>query len=340
MLVINHTPRGSLHICLCRVKRFCSHSRFEENYPSPAKARNLKQVLQGHRYFRKAPMSINKTVKSWLKRMSQQLAAIREPVLDWFTGRPPDSHGLVWENRLGEHPVQVWLKSDRIEMRFGNRVVQSSCLRSDPHQLLLSYTRHMMLCLLLVPRPNKVLHIGLGGGTVPVFLRRQFPELHQTIIEINEAVCDAAKLYFGFEEDELTQVVLADACDAMKQMDGNFDLIFVDAFGPSGAPEGLLQNSFLEDVSGLLKPGGCAVGNCWSLDTYFPVHLARWRTVFSQVFQVRARPTTNMILFGMKDGQTQPNGKLNGGLKDRASSFQKQTGLDLLKMLRNLKKVP
>ena len=98
--------------------------------------------------------------------MIQQIFSAEESVMDRLASQGREIFGLVWENTEGPNPVQVWRKKDRFEMRFGNRVVQSSCLREDPDQLVLSYTRHMMLCLLLVPEPQKVLHIGLGGGTV------------------------------------------------------------------------------------------------------------------------------------------------------------------------------
>ena len=147
--------------------------------------------------------------------------------------------------REGPNPVQVWRKKDRFEMRFGNRVVQSSCLREDPDQLVLSYTRHMMLCLLLVPEPQKVLHIGLGGGTISNFLHRLYPELEQRVIELNEGVLEAACQFFGFEEDSRRNVIIADAVEKIHELEEHYDLIFLDAYGPSSAPEKLISIPFI-----------------------------------------------------------------------------------------------
>ena len=84
-------------------------------------------------------------------------------------------------------------------MRFGNRVVQSSCLREDPDQLVLSYNCHMMR---LRPFPNrKGASRRSGGGTISNFLHRLYPELEQTVIELNEGVLEAACQFFGFEEN-------------------------------------------------------------------------------------------------------------------------------------------
>ena len=72
--------------------------------------------------------------------MIQQIFSAEESVMDRLASQGREIFGLVWENTEGPNPVQVWRKKDRFEMRFGNRVVQSSCLREDPDQLVLSYT--------------------------------------------------------------------------------------------------------------------------------------------------------------------------------------------------------
>ena len=258
-----------------------------------------------------------------------------DAVMERLASQGREIFGLVWENTEGPNPVQVWRKKDRYEMRFGNRVVQSSCLRSDPHQLMLSYTRHMMLCLLLVPEPRKVLHIGLGGGTVPNFLHRLFPELEQTVIELNEAVLEAACQFFGFEEDSRRKVIITDAAEGVMSLEESYDLIFLDAYGPSSAPEELISIPFVTRLSELLIPGGWAVGNFWTLNGDFEEQSSRWKRIYPTLYQARTRPTANKILFGRKNGKA----ALNGSLKERAYFLQKKTGLDMLKMLVNFEKI-
>ena len=268
-------------------------------------------------------------------RMIQQMFSAEEAVMDRLASQGREIFGLVWENTEGPSPIQVWRKKDRFEMRFGNRVVQSSCLRSDPNQLLLSYTRHMMLCLLLVPEPRKVLHIGLGGGTIANFLHRLFPEVEQTVIEINEAVLEAACQFFGFEEDSRRKVIIADAAEGILELDESFDLIFLDAYGPASAPEKLISIPFITRLSELLVPGGWAVGNFWTMNGDYEEQCSRWKKIYPTLYQARTRPTANKIIFGRKNGKA----SLNGSLKDRARFLQKKTRLDMLKMLVNLEKI-
>ncbi|MDP6205973.1 MAG: hypothetical protein QF457_09195, partial [SAR324 cluster bacterium] len=61
--------------------------------------------------------------------MIQHMFSAEESVMDRLASQGREIFGLVWENTEGPNPVQVWRKKDRFEMRFGNRVVQSSCLR-------------------------------------------------------------------------------------------------------------------------------------------------------------------------------------------------------------------
>ena len=271
--------------------------------------------------------------------MSQQLAYSDLSSIKWISKKSKYLRGMLWESNEGEYPVQVWMKSGCLEMRFGNRIVQSSCLKSDPNKLLLSYTRHMMIILLFSQNPQKALHIGLGGGSIPLFLDKEYPNLYQRIIEINKSVVNAAKLYFGFKEGLRKKIIISDATEIISKIKEKYDLIFVDAFGPNGAPKKLQYGPFLEQIYQNLESNGWAVGNYWTLDPFYPVQLSKWISVFDEVFQVRARPTGNMILFGKKKGKKCSINQDLQNLSFKAEMFREKTGLELNKMINNLKKI-
>lgn len=246
----------------------------------------------------------------------------------------PTREELIWESNAGEVPVQIWRKPEHIELRFGTRIVQSAYSRAHPDQLLLPYTRFMMLGLLFDPNPGDVLHIGLGGGIIPAFLHRHFPGMRQTVVEKNPEVVEAALRFFEFPEDERTEIITADAVDALPQLDRHFDLIFVDAFGPSGVPEPLASQDFLGVVRERLFPGGWAVGNLWTLSGDFPEQAGNWKEVFSQVLETLTRPGGNAILFGSRNTR----GIALGKLAETGKKLRKKTGLEFPKLLRGLKK--
>ncbi len=247
----------------------------------------------------------------------------------------PTREELIWVSNEGETPVQIWRKPERIELRFGSRIVQSAYARAHPDELLLPYTRFMMLALLFDPNPGDVLHIGLGGGIIPSFLHRHFPHLRQTVVEKNHVVIEAALRFFEFPEDERTQIITSDAINALPKLERHFDLVFVDAFGPDGVPEPLGTKDFLHSVRERLFPGGWAVGNLWTLSGDFQEQEGNWKEVFTQVFEIPTRPGGNMILFGNRGS----HGLEFEKLKETGEKLRKKTGLEFPKLLRKLKRV-
>ena len=78
---------------------------------------------------------------------------------------------ILFEKQSGEQLVQVVQRDDRRELRFGNHITQSATSLENPDFLQLDYTRAMMAAFLFAPKPTRILHIGLGAGSVP----RQYP---------------------------------------------------------------------------------------------------------------------------------------------------------------------
>ena len=73
-------------------------------------------------------------------------------------------------------------------MHFTNEATQSAMLLSDPNALISQYTRKMMAFLLFNPNPQRIVMIGLGGGSLAKFCYRHLPRSHITVVEINEDV--------------------------------------------------------------------------------------------------------------------------------------------------------
>jgi spermidine synthase len=55
--------------------------------------------------------------------------------------------------------------------------------------------------LALAERPQRVLIVGLGGGTIPSMFRKYLPDLQIDTVELDPEVVQVAKQYFGFRED-------------------------------------------------------------------------------------------------------------------------------------------
>ena len=63
----------------------------------------------------------------------------------------------------------------------------------DPKKLVFPYVRMTMGGLLVNSKPEKILVIGLGGGSIPLTLSELYPTVHIDIVEIDEAVIRVAR---------------------------------------------------------------------------------------------------------------------------------------------------
>ncbi len=146
--------------------------------------------------------------------------------------------------------------------RGGGR--QSVVKPGDPDHLELPYARVALAGLALCEEPRRILVVGLGGGTLPMFLRAHYPAATTDVAEIDPDVVDAAKKFFGFIEDERMRVHVGDGRKFIeKALQADYDVIFLDAFGASDVPKHLTTLEFLQITRRALKPNGVVVSNVW-----------------------------------------------------------------------------
>jgi spermidine synthase len=110
------------------------------------------------------------------------------------------------------------------------------------------------------PQPRKVLIIGGGeGGTVRELLRYSSIEAIE-LVEIDDKVVEAAKLFFpemagGLDHPKVT-VFFQDGIEFVKQHKNKYDLALIDSIDPVGPAEGLFEKPFFENVHRCLKEDG------------------------------------------------------------------------------------
>src|SRR4030081_1703097 len=92
--------------------------------------------------------------------------------------------------------------------RGGGR--QSVVKPGDPDHLELPYARVALAGLALCDEPRRILVVGLGGGSLPMFFRKHYPAAAIDVAEIDPGVVDVANQFFGFHEDELTRPHVGD----------------------------------------------------------------------------------------------------------------------------------
>lgn len=187
-------------------------------------------------------------------------------------------------------------------LRFERGGALQSLVRLDaPGQPVLAYLRTVMLALALCEAPQRVLVVGLGGGTLPGFLHQRYPAARIDVVDIDPEVVHVAKTYFGFREDERMRAHVADGRSYIERARAAYDIIFLDAFGARSVPPHMTTLEFLGAVRRALRPGGLVAGNLWN-SAYNPAYDAMARTYQEAFETVRIVPvagTGNRILLAL-----------------------------------------
>jgi spermidine synthase len=207
----------------------------------------------------------------------------------------PAQQKLVHEERSLYREVLVYESDGERCMCFTLqcRIGRQSCVNlANPHRFALNYTRLALGGLLLVPQeaPKRVLIVGLGGGTIPMALREILPQAQIDVAEIDPAVTQVAKDYFGFKVDDKLKVFEMDGRVYVKRAirEGKkYDAILLDAFDQDYIPEHLLTREFLDEVKSLLATGGVLVGNTFSSSKLYDHESTTYAAVYNKFFNVK-----------------------------------------------------
>lgn len=227
-----------------------------------------------------------------------------------FQGRPEALHGshVRFDERSEFDRILVVDEGDMRYLRFRkvNSYNQSMILISNPEAVPMEYIRLAMLGILFTPQMERVLMIGLGGGTFTSLLRRHYPDLWIDAVEIDPVVVEAAKRFFGVREDSRFRIHIEDGAAFIERTSYSYDIIFLDAYTQDGLPEHLATPEFFNSVKARLSDNGIAVINLFGSE-----HIKRtigklFLAVFPETACVRTSNGLNMLFFG-KASATMPD---------------------------------
>lgn len=146
-------------------------------------------------------------------------------------------------------------------LRFDNSL-QSAMYLDDPFRTRFRYTDFFHLGLAYDPGARDVLFVGLGAGSSPKRMWRDFPELRLHAVELDSVVVDVAHRYFAVPKDDARLTVeVGDGRRLLARSDRRWDVIVIDAFFADAIPFHLVTREFLDLARSRLAPGGVVVTN-------------------------------------------------------------------------------
>jgi spermidine synthase len=155
--------------------------------------------------------------------------------------------------------------------------------------------------LLLLPRPrrNRVLILGLGGGSAARIVRALAPRARITGVEIDAEVVRAARRWFDLDGLGV-EVVKGDAQRYLERTRKRFDVILDDVF--VGNRRTVRKPDWLPDpglalAAGRLEAGGILVSN--AIDEAVPV-AREMRRLFANTLQIEIEGYDNRVVIGAR----------------------------------------
>ncbi|PHS69547.1 MAG: spermidine synthase [Methylophaga sp.] len=247
---------------------------------------------------------------------------------------------VVHQSQSDDGIIEVVDIGDTRSLHFGTMPRQSSMSLITPHTLELSYTEAMMACLVFNPNPEKILVVGLGGGSFVKFLLHHFPDCQIDVIEYRQDVIKVAHAYFKVPENEpRLKIHLGDGYLFVQQRhyqdDTRYDLLLVDAYDHVGMAASVGVQAFFDACSELLTLKGVMSVNLWGSDKpLFHQTMIRINQSFNgKSMTLPVENKGNIIGFGMKQMMTHAALKK---MKDRIDQQEIQLNINLPKSLRHL----
>ncbi|NND58899.1 MAG: fused MFS/spermidine synthase, partial [Gammaproteobacteria bacterium] len=183
---------------------------------------------------------------------------------------------------------------------------RQSCIDlEEPDRLVLPYLPMVFAGLTVNPQPQSVLIIGLGGGTIADVFGALYPGIEVDAVEIDPAVVDVAREYFGYSERPGATVHVRDGRVFVRRATRErkrYDYIVLDAFNGDYIPEHLMTADFLKECQQLLTENGVLVANTFSSSRLYDSESQTYATVFGDFLNLRRR-LGNRVIVAAADGR-------------------------------------
>jgi spermidine synthase len=175
---------------------------------------------------------------------------------------PADTTGLRlrYSKDTRYHRLSVADDETTRYLRFDN-TYQSGMIINRPFATAFEYADFFHLLRAYNPNARQVLFIGLGGGSSPKRLWRDFPDLQLQAVELDPVVVDVAYRFFELPRDDRLQVAVEDGRRYLDDNEGRYDAILIDAFFADAIPFHLFTTEFMELARSRLNPGGVIMTN-------------------------------------------------------------------------------
>jgi len=226
--------------------------------------------------------------------------------------------GILIEDVKTDEKQETWFR----RMIFDSRpsLIQTECVLDEKKQVIYQhlssgYQKVIVSAIAGLSATkacgSRCLLVGLGGGSLPMFLNQFVSKCALDIVELDPQVFEMAKKFFGFiPDDNRLRVHIYEGCSFIRDLYSkdheerqDFDAIIIDvdtkdASSAMSCPPGtFVEKSFLECVQQCLSPDGALIINLsCRLESSKKSVIDSLSQVFSQVYLVKVDDDVNEIV--------------------------------------------
>ena len=193
---------------------------------------------------------------------------------------------------------------------------------NQPEKIISNFMNHAFLALPALGRPpERVLFIGLGGGIMPMYIRRHYPNTQIDIVEIDEAIPKIAENYFNFKSDPKMNIYIMDGRVYVNRSKETYDIIFMDVYNADNIPFQFTTVEFFRQIKKHLAEDGIFAVNLANLGNkgFIAAELNTIFDVFKNCYVFACKGNTNYVPIAFADNSATLN-----GLTKRTVLFNKQ----------------
>jgi len=223
-------------------------------------------------------------------------------------------------------------------LHFDLAGIQSAMELGNPGRLALAYTRKMMAFLLFNRSPERILLLGLGGGSLAKFCYAHLPAASVTAVEMSRDVI-ALRDEFGIPaDDDRFRVINADGAAYISELTTCNDVILADACDRSGLAAELDSVDIYRKARHHLSADGVFVFNLCGDKRSTTACLKKLRDAFEgELLSLRVRKDGNLVVFGFRGRRPDVRSE---GMATRAAELKRQFRLDFPRYARRIARVP
>jgi spermidine synthase len=200
------------------------------------------------------------------------------------------SETIIGEGRSEYNHVQVTQEGSLRRMYFvradGRRLLQSTYDLDRPDQLDHEVFQTMISALLVQPKVERLLMVGVGGAQVTNYLYGRIEGLEIDAVDICPEVVRLAREHFGVPDSPRYRMHVDDGRVFIEDdSHGLYDLLVLDAFRGHSIPVHLRSREFFQACRDRLAPGGVMVVNMHRRAARYPNDRSTLASVFPTCYR-------------------------------------------------------